>query len=134
MQMMTYMDVVLQNKERLNLAETTEPGGLLYFHVHEPRVNFANWAEMDEDKRQEELLKSFKLNGLINSDPEVLDAEDTRLEPKFKSDIVPIDVGAKGNLNKAVKSLILKQSISLSNIIRTTLFKLLQILWTAIHK
>ncbi|VEG64941.1 putative ATP-dependent nuclease subunit B [Staphylococcus condimenti] len=103
MQMMTYMDVVLQNKDRLDLAEATEPGGLLYFHVHEPRVNFANWAEMDEDKRQEELLKSFKLNGLINSDPEVLDAEDTRLEPKFKSDIVPIDIGAKGNLNKSSK-------------------------------
>lgn len=103
MQMMTYMDVVLQNKDRLNLSETTEPGGLLYFHVHEPRVNFANWAQLDDDKRQQELLKSFKLNGLVNSDPLVLDAEDTRLEPKFKSDIVPIDVGAKGTLNKTSK-------------------------------
>ncbi|MFH7205022.1 PD-(D/E)XK nuclease family protein, partial [Staphylococcus aureus] len=36
MQMMTYMDIVLQNKQRLGLTDIVKPGGLLYFHVHEP--------------------------------------------------------------------------------------------------
>lgn len=100
MQMMTYMDVVLQNKQRLALSDQTEPGGLLYFHVHEPRVKFANWASIDEDEREKELLKSYQLSGLINSDPDVLNAEDTRLEPSFKSDIVPINMLKGGGLGK----------------------------------
>ncbi len=37
MQMMTYMDIVLQNKQRLGLTDIVKPGGLLYFHVHEPQ-------------------------------------------------------------------------------------------------
>jgi hypothetical protein len=32
MQMMTYMDIVLQNKQRLGLTDIVKPGGL--FHVH----------------------------------------------------------------------------------------------------
>lgn len=101
MQMMTYMDVVLQNKERLNLAAQTEPGGLLYFHVHEPRVTFSNWADIDEEKRQKELLKSFRLSGLVNNDPDVIEAEDSRLEPQFTSDIVPLNMLKSGALGKS---------------------------------
>ena len=30
----------LQNQERLGLTDIVKPGGLLYFHVHEPRIKF----------------------------------------------------------------------------------------------
>lgn len=50
MQMMTYMDIVLQNQERLGLTDIVKPGGLLYFHVHEPRIKFENWSKIDEEK------------------------------------------------------------------------------------
>ena len=60
MQMMTYMDIVLQNKDRLELTDIVKPGGLLYFHVHEPRIKFDNWSKIDEDKLNKELIKSFK--------------------------------------------------------------------------
>ncbi len=33
------MDIVLQNKQRLGLTDIVKPGGLLYFHVHEPKIN-----------------------------------------------------------------------------------------------
>ncbi|MCE3400056.1 PD-(D/E)XK nuclease family protein, partial [Staphylococcus aureus] len=90
MQMMTYMDIVLQNKDRLELTDIVKPGGLLYFHVHEPRIKFDNWSKIDEDKLNKELIKSFKMSGLVNSDEEVIDALDKRLEPSFNSDIAPI--------------------------------------------
>ena len=41
------------------------------------------------------------MSGLVNSDENVLDALDIRLEPKFKSDIVPVGLTAKGTINKA---------------------------------
>lgn len=100
MQMMTYMDIVLQNHERLGLTDIVKPGGLLYFHVHEPRIKFKNWAEIDERIVEQELIKSFKLNGLINNDAEVIDALDVRLEPKSTSDIVPVGLNKDGSISK----------------------------------
>lgn len=111
MQMMTYMDIVLQNKSRLGLTDLTKPGGLLYFHVHEPRIKLA-WNQLSEDKRDTEFINSFKLSGLLNSDTSVLDAFDTRLEPSYNSDIVPLglkkDGGIKSNSKVADEQTIYK--------------------------
>ncbi|PZG63804.1 helicase-exonuclease AddAB subunit AddB [Staphylococcus aureus] len=100
MQMMTYMDIVLQNKQRLGLTDIVKPGGLLYFHVHEPRIKFKSWADIDEDKLEQDLIKKFKLSGLVNADQAVIDALDIRLEPKFTSDIVPVGLNKDGSLSK----------------------------------
>lgn len=111
MQMMTYMDIVLQNKSRLGLTDMTKPGGLLYFHVHEPRIKLA-WNQLSEEKRDTEFINSFKLSGLLNSDKSVLDAFDTRLEPSYNSDIVPLglkkDSEIKSNSNVADENTIYK--------------------------
>ena len=101
MQMMTYMDIVLQNQDRLGLTDIVKPGGLLYFHVHEPRLKLKNWSEIDQEKIEKDYIKSFKMSGLVNSDEDVLDALDIRLEPKFKSDIVPVGLTAKGAISKS---------------------------------
>ena len=45
MQMMTYMDIALQNAQRLGLSNEIKPGGLLYFHVHDERLSFKDWGE-----------------------------------------------------------------------------------------
>jgi ATP-dependent helicase/nuclease subunit B len=102
MQMMTYMDIVLQNKTRLGLNKVTKPGGLLYFHVHEPRIKLA-WKELQEEKRTTEFLTAFKLNGLLNSDTNVLDALDDRIEPSFTSDIVPVGLKKDGTVKSSSK-------------------------------
>ncbi|MGT2397641.1 hypothetical protein ACVPOR_02550 [Staphylococcus aureus] len=51
-----------------------KPGGLLYFHVHEPRVKFKSWSDIDENKLEQDLIKKFKLSGLVNADQTVIDA------------------------------------------------------------
>ncbi len=102
MQMMTYMDIVLQNKARLGLTDMTKPGGLLYFHVHEPRIKLA-WNQLTEENRDSEFIQSFKLSGLLNSDATVLDAFDTRLEPSYNSDIVPLGLKKDGEIKSNSK-------------------------------
>ena len=42
MQMMTYMDIALQNAQRLGLSNEIKRG-LLYFHVHDERLSFKDW-------------------------------------------------------------------------------------------
>ena len=53
-------------------------------------LNLKNWSKIDEEKLDKELIKSFKMSGLLNSDEEVIDAIDSRMEPSFTSDIVPL--------------------------------------------
>lgn len=111
MQMMTYMDIVLQNHDRLGLSNVVKPGALLYFHIHEPRIKFKNWSDIDEEKLERELVKSFKMSGLVNSNQEVLDALDMRLEPKFNSDIVPIGLTTKGAIKQQVSKVADEETI-----------------------
>jgi ATP-dependent helicase/DNAse subunit B len=36
---------------------------------------FKSWADIDEDKLEQDLIKKFKLSGLVNADQAVIDAE-----------------------------------------------------------
>jgi ATP-dependent helicase/nuclease subunit B len=38
------------------ITDIVKPGGLLYFHVHEPRIKFKSWADIDEDKLEHQYL------------------------------------------------------------------------------
>ena len=103
MQMMTYMDIALQNAQRLGLSNEIKPGGLLYFHVHDERLSFKDWGELEDDaltqdKLEQAFLKEYKLRGLVNSDMDVVDALDIRLEEIGKSDIVPVSLKKDGSI------------------------------------
>lgn len=103
MQMMTYMDIALQNAQRLGLSNEIKPGGLLYFHVHDERLSFKDWGELEDDaltqdKLEQAFLKEYKLRGLVNSDMDVVDALDIRLEEISKSDIVPVSLKKDGSI------------------------------------
>lgn len=127
MQMMTYMDIALQNAQRLGLSNEIKPGGLLYFHVHDERLSFKDWGELEDDaltqdKLEQAFLKEYKLRGLVNSDMDVVDALDIRLEEISKSDIVPVSLKKDGSIGSRGAVLLMKQQfINLSNIIKTTL-------------
>ncbi|WP_349421143.1 helicase-exonuclease AddAB subunit AddB [Staphylococcus felis] len=98
MQMMTYMDIALQNKERLHLTEDVKPGGFLYMYVHKFRDKKRSWSNLNPDNLENEFLKSYQLSGLLNNDPDVLEAYDIRMEPGYKSDIVPLGMKKDGAL------------------------------------
>ena len=58
-------------------------------------MKFEKWGDLTEEALNKEninqaILKEYKLKGLINSDAEVIDAMDIRLNEISKSDIVPV--------------------------------------------
>lgn len=138
--MMTYMDIVLQNSERLGLSSEVKPGGLLYFHIHDERLKFEKWGDLTEEALNKKninqaILKEYKLKGLINSDAEVIDAMDIRLNEISKSDIVPVTLKKMEVLVHGEAKLLMKQRfINLFNTIKIILLRLLQILWMVIQK
>ncbi|CAD7360306.1 helicase-exonuclease AddAB subunit AddB [Staphylococcus schleiferi] len=98
MQMMTYMDIALQNKERLGLIDEVKPGGFLYMFVHKFKDEKRAWNNVNDDQIEAEFLKSYQLQGLLNQDADVIDAYDKRLTNSFKSDIVPLGMKKDGQL------------------------------------
>lgn len=93
LQMLTYLDVLLTYAEEW-LGEPAFPAGTLYFHVHDPLLSSANGMNLEQ--AQQELLKRFKMKGLLMADREVVSLMDTSLD-KGHSSIVPVAIKSDGS-------------------------------------
>lgn len=93
LQMLTYLDVLLTFAEDW-LGEAALPAGTLYFHVHDPVLQSPNG--MTPDQAAEELLKRFKMKGLLLADREAVSLMDSLLE-KGHSAVLPVAVKADGS-------------------------------------
>lgn len=93
LQMLTYLDVLLTYSEQW-LGQTALPAGTLYFHVHDPLLTSANG--MNREQADQELMKRFKMKGLLTADREVVSLMDTALD-KGHSSIVPVALKSDGS-------------------------------------
>jgi ATP-dependent helicase/nuclease subunit B len=91
--MLTYLDVLLTYAEQW-LGSKALPAGTLYFHVHDPILQSANGMTMEQ--AAEELLKRFKMKGLLLADRETVSLMDASLD-KGHSSILPVAVKADGS-------------------------------------
>ena len=76
------------------------PSGIFYYHIDDPIVAKSEQVE-------KEILKTLKMNGLVNNDEKILGfmdknlmKEDGTLRASAKSDIVPVETNKEGLLNK----------------------------------
>lgn len=92
LQMLTYLDVLLSSAEAW-LGRPAIPAGTLYFHVHNPLLQSSNG--MSPEQAHQELLKRFKMKGLLLADRDVIAKMDGQLEKGY-SDILPVAVKADG--------------------------------------
>ncbi|WP_366294661.1 helicase-exonuclease AddAB subunit AddB [Paenibacillus sp. AN1007] len=93
LQMLTYLEVLLSAAEEW-LGETALPGGTLYFHVHNPLLQSANG--MTSEQAGQELLKRFKMKGLLLADRDAVAQMDRTLD-KGHSAIIPVALKADGS-------------------------------------
>ncbi|MNJ39185.1 ATP-dependent helicase/deoxyribonuclease subunit B [compost metagenome] len=92
LQMLTYLDVLLTSAESW-LGERALPAGTLYFHVHNPLLQSSNG--MSQEQADLEMLKRFKMKGLLLADRDVISKMDNVLDKGY-SDILPVAVKADG--------------------------------------
>ncbi|MDQ7860211.1 PD-(D/E)XK nuclease family protein [Peribacillus frigoritolerans] len=102
LQMLTYLDIVVTHSKSL-IGKEAIPAGVLYFHVHNPVVKSKGMLSLD--KIEEEIYKSFKMNGLVLDHSNVIQLMDTSLdiENSGKSDIIPAGFKKDGSLLAASK-------------------------------
>ncbi|MBM6617140.1 helicase-exonuclease AddAB subunit AddB [Bacillus suaedaesalsae] len=77
LQMLTYLDIVLSNSKAW-LGQEALPAGVLYFHVHNPMIKAKQ--ELAIEDIEDELLKSFKMKGLLLGDEEAVRLMDTTID------------------------------------------------------
>lgn len=89
MQMLTYLDVAMMDAVNL-LGTAAKPAGSFYFHVHNPILPYE-----EEEKRENQVLKKYQLDGIMLNDQNLLDHLDKSLEAKQTSVVFPIEESAK---------------------------------------
>ncbi|MBM7647582.1 ATP-dependent helicase/nuclease subunit B [Bacillus ectoiniformans] len=76
LQMLTYLDIILTYSTKL-VGVKAKPAGVLYFHVHNPIISSKKIMTLDEIEK--EILKSFKMKGLVLGEEEAVRLMDTSL-------------------------------------------------------
>lgn len=93
LQMLTYLDVVLTYAKDW-LGVEAGPGGMLYFHVHNPMLNITQ--KLSEDEIEAQLMKAFKMKGLLLADEAVVRSMDESLETGY-STVLPAAIKKDGS-------------------------------------
>ncbi|WP_033540930.1 helicase-exonuclease AddAB subunit AddB [Planococcus sp. CAU13] len=110
LQTFTYLDVALTHSDRW-LGEPAEPAGVLYFHMHNPMLKSTKL--MTAEEVEEEMARSFKMNGLVVEDEEVIRAMDNEIDGY--SNVIPVRMNKNGSISKSQSRTVTKEDM---NIIR----------------
>ena len=99
LQMLTYLDIIIAHSKELVEVEAS-PAGVLYFHVHNPMINATKLLTIEQI--EQEMMKKFKMNGLVLNDQNVIQLMDRTLETG-NSQIISAGIKKDGTLTKNSK-------------------------------
>jgi ATP-dependent helicase/nuclease subunit B len=86
LQLTAYLDAIIKNSK-----DEAEPAGILYFHLDDPIISF---AEDSDEKLERDTIKRFKMSGVTLDDENVIKAMDKNID-KW-SDIIPVYLSKNG--------------------------------------
>ncbi len=99
-QLSVYLSAAMDYLAKRYPTKEIVPSGIFYYHIEDPIV--AKSEQVEED-----IYRSLRMNGLVNSDSKVVALMDTKLEgpdhtlrPSAKSEIIPIETNKEGGLAK----------------------------------
>ena len=95
---MVYRDAALELLERRNPDKEIVPAGVFYYHIDDPMVDGEEAATKEDVDRL--VLKKLRMDGLVNSELEVISLMDREIEKA--SDVIPVAI--KDGLVQEAKS------------------------------
>lgn len=106
LQLVVYMEAAMDMKSRQSGGKKVIPAGILYYNINDPMISVdsASIYGNDEDDQliqgqiDHEILKSLKMNGLVNDSREIIQMMDQHFEGT--SDIIPVALNKNGTLSK----------------------------------
>ncbi len=90
LQLVVYMDAAVEMEERRHPDKEVIPAGLFYYHILDPMIE--KKEEMTPEAIEDQIKKQLKMDGLVNSDLEVIKKLDREIEGE--SDVIPVAMKA----------------------------------------
>ena len=100
MQLVVYMDAAMEIERQRQPEKNITPAGFLFYSVEDPVIP----KQENIIKRESEILKSLKPDGMVNGDAEVLKLLDYDLQ-QGASNVIPAGRNKDGSLSKSSKVL-----------------------------
>lgn len=88
LQLVVYMDAVIELEERTHPGKKIVPAGIFYYNINDPVVE--KQGSQDEEEINRQILKTLKMNGLVNSELEVIRHLDREIEKE--SEVIPVAI------------------------------------------
>ena len=78
LQLIYYMDAVLDLEKRNNKGKNIQPGGVFYFNIKDPVIDYEE-SLLDDDVYERKLLGEYQMSGVFNSGSDVVWSLDSRI-------------------------------------------------------
>ena len=86
LQLVVYMDAALEMEERKNPGKQAVPAGIFYYNIKDPVAE--KDGEMTKEDIEHQILRQLRMNGLVNSELDVIRHLDREIEKE--SDVIPV--------------------------------------------
>ncbi len=95
LQLVVYMNAAMEMESGKHPEKNVVPAALLYYHIEDPSVETP--VELTPEEIDEEIRKKLRMNGVVNSAPEVVWLLDKYMEDK--SDVIPVERKKDGSFS-----------------------------------
>ena len=95
LQLVVYMNAAMELESRKHPDKEIVPAALLYYHVDDPTIETP--VELTQEQINEEILTKLRMNGVVNSDPAVVERLDRFLQDKSK--VIPVEKKKDGSFS-----------------------------------
>ena len=95
LQMVVYMNAAMELESRKHPDKEIVPAALLYYHIDDPTIETP--VELTQEQINEEILTKLRMNGVVNSDPAVVERLDRFLQDKSK--VIPVEKKKDGSFS-----------------------------------
>lgn len=95
LQLVVYMNAAMEMESRKHPDKEIVPAALLYYHIDDPTIETP--VELTDEQINEQILAKLRMNGVVNSNPEVVERLDRYMQDK--SVVIPVEKKKDGSFS-----------------------------------
>jgi ATP-dependent helicase/nuclease subunit B len=95
LQLVVYMNAAMELEAKEHPDKNIVPAALLYYHIEDPTVESP--VEMTDDEINEQIQAKLRMNGVVNSQPDIVERLDRYMQDK--SDVIPVEKKKDGSFS-----------------------------------
>lgn len=95
LQLVVYMNAAMEMESRKHPDKEIVPAALLYYHIDDPTIETP--VEFTDEQINEQILAKLRMNGVVNSDPEIVERLDRYMQDK--SVVIPVEKKKDGSFS-----------------------------------